>query len=202
MITLLDPLRPGDELTYFPSRWNLEHADVLLMSKSDEAAEGNLERVRANAARHNPGATVIDGRLALSVADEDAVRGKRVLVVEDGPTTTHGGMGFGAGMLAARRCGAAEIVDPRPYAEGQIAEAFEAFPHLHDILPALGYGDAEMADLAATIDRVPCDVVVVGTPIDLSRVLEIRKPAVRVSYDFEEISEPVLPTILRDRIRS
>jgi len=201
MITLLDPLRPGDELTYFPSRWNLENADVLVMSKSDQARDEDLAAVRGNVVQHNPRATLIDGRLAIGIADEAALRGKRVLVVEDGPTITHGGMGYGAGLLAAERAGAAEIVDPRPYARGQIADAFASYPHVRDVLPALGYGDAEIADLAATIDRVDCDVVVIGTPIDLSRVLAIRKPVVRVSYEFEELGAPVLPDLLRERLK-
>jgi predicted GTPase len=201
-ITLLDPLRAGDELLYFPSRWNLEHADVLLVTKVGEASAAGLETVRANAAAHNPEAALLHGRLPIRLADEAAVRDKRVLVVEDGPTVTHGGMGFGAGLLAAERAGAAQIVDPRPHAKGQIAAAFENYPHIRNVLPALGYGDEQIADMQATIADVPCDVVVVGTPIDLSRIVKIDKPHVRVRYDFEDADEPGLRDLLLARLRA
>ena len=199
LITLLDPLRAGDETKWFPSRWNLEHADVLLATKVDEATPEALAALAQSAATHNPNAVFLHGRLPIGLADEAAVTGKRVLVVEDGPTLTHGGMGYGAGLLAAKRAGAAEIVDPRPYAKGQIAEAFAAYPHLHDVLPALGYGAAEIADLEATIAAVPCDVVVVGTPIDLARIVKIRQPAVRVTYSYAEAQAPGLAGIVRGR---
>jgi len=199
LITLLDPLRAGDETAWFPSRWNLEHADVLLATKVDEATPEALAAVARAAAEHNPGATFLRGRLPIGLADEAAVKGKRVLVVEDGPTVTHGGMGYGAGLLAARRAGAAEVVDPRPYARGQIAQAFEAYPHLQDVLPALGYGTAEIADLEATIAAVPCDVVVVGTPIDLARIVSIRQRAVRVTYAYAEAARPGLAEVVRER---
>ena len=199
-ITLLDPLRAGDELRYFPSLPNLEGAHVLILAKSDQASPEQMESVRASAAARNPDARVLLGRSPYTLADPEAVRGKRVLVVEDGPTTTHGGMGYGAGWLAAREGGAAEIVDPRPYATGEIAEAFEAYPHLHAILPALGYGERQLVDLERTIRSVPCDAVVVGTPIDLSRVIRIDQPAVRVTYEYRDGSEPGLAKLVMERL--
>jgi predicted GTPase len=198
-VTLVDPLRPGHELVYFPGRWNLERADVVVVTKCDEARPGDVVTVLANVARVNPRAAVCRGRSPVSVSDEGGVRGLRALVIEDGPTATHGGMGYGAGLVAARRAGAASIVDPRPYAVGLIAEAFRDHPHLRDVLPALGYGEQELRDLEATIDRADCDVVVVGTPIDLSRVIRIRKPVVRATYGFEEASKPGLSDVLADR---
>ncbi|MCK6460118.1 MAG: cyclic 2,3-diphosphoglycerate synthase [Planctomycetes bacterium] len=197
-ITLVDPLRPGHELSYFPGRWNVERADVVVVGKTDEARPGDVDTVLGNVARVNPRAAVCRGRSPVVLDDEGGVRGRRALVIEDGPTATHGGMGYGAGLVAARRAGAAEIVDPRPYAKGLIAEAFKDYPHLRDVLPALGYGDAELKDLEATIDAADCDVVVVGTPIDLSRVIRIRKPVVRATYRFEAASQPALADILRD----
>jgi predicted GTPase len=198
-ITLVDPLRPGHELTYFPGRWNLERADVVVVTKSETARPGDVVTVLANIARLNPRAAVCRGRSPVTLSDAEGVRGRRALVIEDGPTATHGGMGYGAGLVAARRAGAGTIVDPRPFAVGLIEEAFRAYPHLRDVLPALGYGDAELKDLEETIDRADCDVVVVGTPIDLTRVIRIRKPVVRVTYRFEEASEPGLAEILADR---
>jgi len=198
-ITLVDPLRPGHELTYFPGRWNLERADVAVVVKSHEARPGDVVTVLANIARVNPRATVVRGRSPVVLSDEGGVRGQRVLVIEDGPTATHGGMGYGAGLVAARRGGAAAVIDPRPFATGLIAEAFRAYPHLRDVLPALGYGEQELHDLEETIERADCDVVVVGTPIDLSRVIRIRKPVVRATYAFEEASQPGLADILADR---
>ena len=186
LVTLLDPLRPGHETSYFPSRWNLEHADILLITKTDEASRDAIDDLRKSAARHNPQAVVLTGRSPVALDDADVVRGRRVLVVEDGPTTTHGGMGYGAGWLAARAAGAATIVDPRPFARGEIAEAFRAHPHLHDVLPALGYGESQLADLQATIEAADCDVVVIGTPIDLSHVIPIDKPTVRATYRFTD----------------
>jgi len=202
LVTVLDPLRPGDELTYFPGRWNFEHADVLVINKIDEAKPEDIALLRRHAAEHNPDATVVDGHSPIDIEHPESVRGKRVLVIEDGPTTTHGGMGYGAGYLAAKRAGAAEIVDPRPYVTGQIAEAFRKYPHVKEILPALGYGEQELADLTDTIRRVDCDVVVIGTPIDLSRVLEIDKPWVRVTYGYADASQPGLADILRQRFPS
>jgi len=200
LVTLLDPLRAGDELTYFPSVWNLENAGVLVIAKSGDATPEQITAVRESARTRNPDATVVLGRSPYALDDPDAVRGKRVLVVEDGPTTTHGGMGYGAGWLAAKEAGAAEIVDPRPWAEGEIAEAFERYPHLKDVLPALGYGEGQLADLEETIRRVECDVVVVGTPIDLSRVVEIEQPAVRASYGYADGGDVGLAEVVREML--
>ena len=199
LITIVDPLRPGHELAYFPGRWNFEHADVIVINKYAEAQEDDIALVRANIEKFNPTAVVIEGFSPIGLEDPDAVKGKRVLVIEDGPTTTHGGMGYGAGFLAAQRAGAAEIVDPRPYATGEIADAFQAYPHLENILPALGYGEQQLADLQSTIEKVDCDVVVIGTPIDLSRVLTINKPWVRATYDFAEHGDARLATLLTER---
>ncbi|MHC4224256.1 MAG: cyclic 2,3-diphosphoglycerate synthase [Planctomycetota bacterium] len=199
-ITVLDPLRPGHELTYFPGRWNFERADVLVIGKTGEAREEDLALLRRNIEEHSPNATVVLGRSPFEASDPEAIRGKRALVVEDGPTTTHGGMGYGAGYLAAERAGAAEIVDPRPFAAGDIAAAFRDFPHLKSVLPALGYGEKEIADLQATIEAADCDVVVIGTPIDLTRVVEIDKPTVRVTYGFEEVTKPGLAEIMKDNL--
>ena len=198
LVTLLDPLRAGDELTYFPSRWNLENADVLVIAKTDQATEEQIRAVRASAEEYNPTAIVVEGASPYALDDPEAVRGKSVLVIEDGPTTTHGGMGYGAGLLAARAAGAAEIVDPRPWASGEIAEAFEHYPHLEEVLPALGYGDQQLEDLTETIRRVPADVVVVGTPIDLRRIITIDKPAVNATYGYADAGEIALSdTVLR-----
>jgi predicted GTPase len=197
-ITLLDPLRPGDELRYFPGRWNLERADVLVVAKIDEAKPEDVAAVKRSAAERNPDAVVVDGHSPIELADPEAVREKRVLVVEDGPTTTHGGMGYGAGWIAARRAGAGTIVDPRPYAKGGIAEAFRKYPHLREVLPALGYGDAQLEDLRATIAAADADIVVIGTPIDLTRVVRIDKPTVRVTYGFREDGDAVLARRIRE----
>ncbi|NNL30587.1 MAG: GTPase [Gemmatimonadetes bacterium] len=198
LVTLLDPLRAGDELAYFPSRWNLENAHVLVIAKTDQATEDQIQAVQASAEGYNPDAVVVLGASPYTLDDPDAVRGKKVLVIEDGPTTTHGGMGYGAGLLAAKAAGAAEIVDPRPWAAGEIADAFEHYPHLEQVLPALGYGDQQLADLTETIRRVPADVVVVGTPIDLRRVITIDKPAVNATYGYADAGDVALSdTVLR-----
>jgi predicted GTPase len=199
-ITVADPLRPGHELTWFPSRANLERADVVVIHKADDATAEGLATVRANIANHNPKALVVDTVSLLAVSDESLVRGKRVLVVEDGPTMTHGGLSYGAGFLAATRAGAAAVVDPRPFARGEIAEAFRRHPHLHSVLPALGYAPEELADLEATIDRADCDAVVIGTPVDLSRLLRLRHPKVLVRYEARERGPERLPQILQERI--
>jgi predicted GTPase len=198
-ITVVDPLRAGHELAYFPGRTNFERADVLIINKMDQATPEQMEIVRKNIAEHNPKATVIEAESPIVLPDEESLRGKRVLVVEDGPTVTHGEMGYGAGYIAARRAGA-EIVDPRPYLDGEIADAFEHYSHLRDVLPALGYGDQQVAELQATVNRVDCDVVVIGTPIDLGRIIEIDKPHVRCTYSLEEIGKPDLATVLSEKI--
>ena len=200
LVTLLDPLRAGDESSYFPSLWNLENADVLLVAKTDQATPEQVESVLDSAQRYNPNATVVLGRSPYRLDRPELVRGKRVLVVEDGPTTTHGGMAYGAGFLAAKDAGAAAIVDPRPFASGEIAEAFERYPHLRDVLPALGYGPDQLEDLQRTIDRADCDAVVVGTPIDLSRVVPIDKPVARASYGYEDGGDTALSNVVLNRL--
>lgn len=196
LITILDPLRAGHEVEYFPGKWNFEHADVLVIGKIDQATPEQLEILHSNIRRFNPEAKVIEGRLAIHVDDADSLKGKRVLIVEDGPTLTHGGMGFGAGYLAAKRSGA-EIVDPRPYAVGEIAQAYQQYPQLREVLPALGYADLQLADLQKSIQRAPCDIVLVATPIDLSRVIDIEQSSVRVTYSFEERGTSQLTELLR-----
>ncbi|MHC4848938.1 MAG: GTPase [Planctomycetota bacterium] len=193
-IVLLDPLRAGDELRYFPSRENVERADVLLVVKTDSATPEGIAAVEANARRLNPDAALLRGRSPIRL-DGD-VKGKRVLVIEDGPTTTHGGMAYGAGTVAARAAGAAEFVDARPFAVGAIAKAFDKFPHLESIVPALGYSEEDVRELEQTIAAVDCDVVVVGTPIDLTRIVRIDKPTVRATYEFEG---PKLGELIRER---
>lgn len=200
LVTLLDPLRAGDETRYFPSRWNLERADVLVVAKTDRASEEEVEAVLESARENNPDAEVVLGASPYALDRPDAVTGKRVLVVEDGPTTTHGGMGYGAGWLAAREAGAGEIVDPRPFAVGEIAEVFERYPHLRNVLPALGYGPDQLRDLERTINAAECDVVVVGTPIDLTRIVEIRKPTVRATYEYADAGDVKLADAVLRRL--
>lgn len=197
-ITLLDPLRPGHETSYYPGETNLRMADVLVVSKCGQASPEDLERIEESISRHNPGATVVrcDSRVRLD--DAEAVRGRKVLVVEDGPTLTHGGMSYGAGVVAAREAGAAEIVDPSPWAVGSIRETFEKYPHARGILPAMGYGDAQIRDLRETIEQVPADVVVAGTPIDLRRVVDVDVPIVRARYDLVEHEPGTLAGLLRE----
>ncbi|MBI4676705.1 MAG: GTPase [Elusimicrobia bacterium] len=185
-IVVADPLRPGHELAYYPGETNLRMADVVIINKIDTAPRDKIAVVERNIRAANPRAVVVKAKSPVAVADPRAVRGKRVLAVEDGPTLTHGEMTFGAAHVAARRCGAKSIVDPRPYAVGSIKDTFRAYPHITDILPAMGYGAKQMEELRRTIDATPCDLVVVGTPIDLTRLLSINKPSVRVTYDLEE----------------
>jgi predicted GTPase len=195
-ITVVDPLRPGHELGYYPGEVNLRTADVVVINKIDSADRSGIETVRANIAMANPDATVVDAASTLRIDDPDVVRGKRVLVVEDGPTLTHGGMKIGAGVVAATKYGAAGFVDPRPFLVGRLQETFEIYPDIGEILPAMGYGAEQLADLEATIAAADADAVVIGTPIDLARVVRIDKPNTRVYYDLQEIGEPDLSGIL------
>jgi predicted GTPase len=195
-ITVLDPHRPGDELCYFPGETNLLLADVVLINKMDSADYQNIEQVRFNARQANPGAIVVEAASPISVDHPERIRGKKVLAVEDGPTVTHGGMTYGAGVLAAEKFGARELVDPRDWVKGEIKKAFEKYPEIGTLLPALGYGEREVKDLQETINAIPCDSVVIGTPIDLTRVLKINKPSVRVRYELDEIGKPDLAEIL------
>jgi predicted GTPase len=200
-IVVVDPHRPGHELTYYPGEANLRMADVIIINKVDTASPENIETVRKNITAANPNALTIEASSPITLDKPEEVRGKRVLVVEDGPTLTHGNMAYGAGVIAARKLGAAEIVDPRPYAVGSIVEAFKKYTHLGTLLPALGYGKEQIRELEETINRTPCDVVLIGTPIDLRRVLHINKPAVRAQYNLEELGAPSLEDVLKKRLQ-
>jgi predicted GTPase len=203
-IVVADPLRVGDELEYFPSEANLRMANVVIINKIDSAEPKAVLELRRNIWSVNPTATIIDAASPIVVENAASIAGKRVLVVEDGPTLTHGDMKFGAGTVAALKFGAAEIVDPREYAVGTIARTFEIYPEIGTLLPAMGYGEQQMKDLEQTIAAVPCDVVIVGTPIDLKRIITIDKPALRVGYDLQEIGEPNLMSLLTafvDRVK-
>ena len=196
-IVVADPHRPGHELSYHPGETNVIAADVFVINKVDTADVENVIRVRQNLRSLNPNATIIEAASPLFVDDPDAIRGKRVLVIEDGPTLTHGEMAYGAGYVAARRFGAAEIVDPRPFAVKSIKATYEKYPKTGPILPAMGYGEAQTRDLEATINNADVDMVIIGTPIDLKRVLKINKPAQRVRYELQEIGQPTLADILK-----
>ncbi|MCL2366114.1 MAG: cyclic 2,3-diphosphoglycerate synthase [Oscillospiraceae bacterium] len=201
MVTVTDPHRPGHELSYYPGEVTLRLADVVVINKIDSADYENILSVRESIESVNPQAIVVDAASTISVDDAGAIKGKRVLVVEDGPTLTHGDMKIGAGMVAAKRFGAAEIIDPRPYAVGKLAETFAIYPNIGNLLPAMGYGEEQMRDLAATIDATDCDSVIVATPIDLARVINISKPYTRVQYELQEIGHPDMEDILKDFIR-
>ena len=195
-IVLVDPHRAGDELRYVPGETNLRRADAIIVSKSDSATPEGIAAVKDSVARFNPKAQIMDGTLPLVVdGGMEQMKGKRVLVVEDGPTLTHGGMKYGAGVLAAQAAGAI-LVDPKPFAVGLIAETFRIYPEVGELLPAMGYGDQQVKDLQATIDATDCDMVVIGTPIDLSRVVKISKPVVRVRYELEVTGSPSLADVL------
>ena len=195
-IVVVDPHRPGHELGYYPGETNLRRAGVVVINKVSTAPDEGLETVRRNVRETNPGATVIEADSPVTIEDAGAVRGKRVLVIEDGPTLTHGGMTYGAGVVAAREHGAAELVDPREHAVGSIAETFRKYPDTGTLLPAMGYGEVQVRDLEATVKATPCDVVLIGTPIDLRRLIDFDKPAVRVTYDLAERGTPDLQTVL------
>jgi predicted GTPase len=199
LIVVADPHRPGHELRYYPGETNVRMANVFVINKVDTANPEDVITVRNNLFELNPNAAVIEGASPLFVDDPDAIRGKRVLVVEDGPTLTHGEMAYGAGFVAARRFGAGEIVDPRPFAVGSIQETFEKYPDTGMILPAMGYGDQMMRDLEETINKADVDLVISGTPIDLTRIIQINKPIQRVRYELQEIGEPTLDTILKNK---
>jgi len=184
-ITVTDPHRAGHELEYFPGTVNFERADIILIGKIGYADEANIKVIEANARKLNPDALILRRKSPLHVPDPDAIADKRVLVIEDGPTTTHGGMPFGAGVLAAMENHAAELVDPRPWAVGEIAETFKKYPDIGDLLPAMGYGDAQIRDLEATVNAVDCDLVLVATPIDLTRLINIEKPNMRIGYSLQ-----------------
>src|SRR5271166_4691212 len=195
-IVVADPHRPGHELSYFPGEVNLRRADVMVINKVDTADPFDIETVRQNIKLHNPKAVVFEMACRVSIAEPYFVKGQRVLVVEDGPTLTHGEMPYGAGVVAARQCGAIELVDPRPYAVGSIRGTYERYPHLTNLLPAMGYSAMQRQELEETIRRTPCDLVVIATPIDLTRVIKLDKPNLRVTYEVEELTKPGLAEML------
>jgi predicted GTPase len=199
-IVVADPHRSGHELAYYPGAANFRRADVIIINKVDTADLAHVSTVRDHAAAVNPKAILIEAASPIFVPDPAAIRGKRVLVIEDGPTLTHGGMKYGAGIVAARRFGAAEIIDPRPYTVGTITEAFEKYPEIGTLLPAMGYGEEQVRDLEETIRRTPCDLVIAATPIDLTRVAAIYHPVQRVRYELQVIGQPTLEDALRDRM--
>ena len=196
-IAVTDPHRAGHELNYFPGTANFARADLILINKVDSADEDSIKAVEANAAKVNPNAVVVRASSPLDVPDPDAIRGKRVLAIEDGPTTTHGGMPFGAGILAARQYGAGELVDPRPWAAGEIADTFDSYPDTGPLLPAMGYGDAQIRDLEATVNAVDCELVLIATPIDLTRLITIDKPSMRIGYRLEEEGNEFVDAVTR-----
>jgi predicted GTPase len=195
-IVVADPLRVGNELSYYPAEANLRMADVIIINKIDSAEPKAVEQLRANIRKVNPRAVVVDAASPIHVDRPERLTGKRALVVEDGPTLTHGEMKIGAGVVAAHKYGASELVDPRPYTVRSITDTFKKYPDIGMLLPAMGYGTKQVKDLETTINRVPCDVVVIGTPIDLSRILKIKKPTVRVTYQLQEIGTPNLDQLV------
>ncbi|MCL1991734.1 MAG: cyclic 2,3-diphosphoglycerate synthase [Spirochaetes bacterium] len=200
-VTVTDPHRAGHELSHYPGEVTLRIADVVVINKIDSAGFEDIQTVRRNIERVNPRATVVDAASTIKVENPDIIRGKRVLAIEDGPTLTHGNMKIGAGIVAARRFGASEIIDPRPFVVGRLEETFKTYPDIGTLLPAMGYGEQQMKDLSATIDRTDCDSVIIATPIDLTRVVKINKPCTRVEYSLQEIGQPTMDDILTDFIR-
>ncbi len=197
-ITVVDPHRPGHELKYYPGEVTLRLADVAVINKMDSAAPEAIQTVRENIAKVAPNAIVVDAASPIAVDDASVIKGKKVLVVEDGPTLTHGEMKLGAGTVAAQKFGAAELVDPRPFVVGKLAETFKIYPNIGVLMPAMGYSDQQLKDLETSINNTECDAVVIGTPIDLQRIIKINKPATRVYYDLQEIGQPDLEGILND----
>lgn len=200
-IVVADPHRPGHEREYYPGEVNFRRADVIVINKIDTADLECILQVRENIRELNPKAIVVDAASPLLVKDGDKIRGKRVLVIEDGPTLTHGGMRYGAGIMAAQKYGASELVDPRPWAVGTIADTFKKYPDIGMLLPAMGYGAKQMKDLETTINKVDCDLIIIGTPIDLGRIVKFKKPTVRVGYELQEIGTPNLEEILKKKFK-
>jgi predicted GTPase len=197
-IVVADPLRVGNELSYYPSETNLRMADLVIINKVDSADPQSIFTLRENIRKVNKKAHIMEAASPVDAEHSELITGKRVLVIEDGPTLTHGEMKFGAGTVAARKFGASDIVDPRPYCTGEIRKTFESYPGIGVLLPAMGYSDKQVKDLEETINKVPCDTVIIGTPINLKRIIKMNKPAVRVSYELKEIGSPDLSAILRD----
>ena len=195
-ITVVDPHRPGHELSYYPGEVNLRLADVVVINKMDSAPESGIQRVKENIQKVAPNARIIEADSAIRVEDTSVIKDKRVLVVEDGPTVTHGEMKLGAGTIAAQRFGASELVDPRPYMVGKLSQTFETYPDIGVLLPAMGYGNQQLRDLEATINETDCEGVVIGTPIDLARIIKLNKPSTRVFYDLQEKGELNLETVI------
>ncbi len=200
-VTILDPHRPGHELNYYPGEVSLRIADVAVINKIDSADAESIRQVEENIKRVNPKAAIIKAESKITVDNPELIKDKRVLIVEDGPTLTHGGMKLGAGTIAAERFGAKEHVDPRPYVVGKLAETFNIYKDIGLLLPAMGYGDQQLKDLEETINRTDCDSVIIGTPIDLSRIIKINKPHTRVHYELEEVGSPNLDEILNNFIK-
>jgi len=201
MVTVADPHRPGAEVGYYPGEVNIRIADVVILNKIDSAYPENITIVRNNIRKLNPKAIVVDGASPIRVDNPEIIRGKKVLVIEDGPNLTHGEMKIGAGIVAAQKYGASEIVDPRPYVVGKLAETFSIYPNIGTLLPAMGYGKQQVEDLETTINKTKCDSVIVATPIDLNRIVKIKKPNTRVYYDLQEIGQPDLVGILNDFLK-
>jgi predicted GTPase len=201
MVTVVDPHRPGHELSYYPGEVTLRQADVAIINKMDTASPENIQKVRESIEKVAPDALVVDGASPIKVDDPSLIKGKKVLVVEDGPTLTHGEMKLGAGVVAAQKFGAAELVDPRPYTVGKLSETFKIYPNIGTLLPAMGYGTQQLKDLEATINNTDCDAVIIGTPIDLNRVINIKKPSTRVYYDLQEIGSPNLKEVIDDFVK-
>lgn len=201
MVTVADPHRPGAELNYYPGEVNLRIADVVVLNKIDSAYPENIKIVRDNIRKVNPTALIVDAASPIRVDNMELIRGKKVLVIEDGPTLTHGEMKIGAGVVAAEKYGAAEMVDPRPYVVGKLAETFRIYPNIGQLLPAMGYGAQQVKDLETSINKTQCDSVIIATPIDLNRLIKIKKPNTRVYYDLQEIGLPNFDIILGDFIK-
>ncbi len=201
MITVTDPHRAGHELKYYPGEVTLRLADVVVINKMDSASPEDIQTVRESIEKVAPKAVVIDGASPIKVDNPSIIKGKRVLVVEDGPTLTHGEMKIGAGVVAARKYGAAELIDPRPFTVGKLSETFEKYPNIGTLLPAMGYGEQQLKDLEKTINNTDCDSVVIGTPIDLNRIIKIKKPNTRVYYDLQEIGSPNLEEVLDEFVK-
>lgn len=199
--TIVDPHRPGHELSYYPGEVSLRVADVAVINKIDSASPENIATVEKNINKINPSAKIIKAESKITVDNPELIKGKRVLVVEDGPTLTHGEMKIGAGSVAAERFGASKLVDPRPYIVGKLKETFDKYPDIGVILPAMGYGEQQLRDLEETINNTDCDSVIIGTPIDLTRIIKINKPCTRVHYELDEVSGPTLDEIIQDFIK-
>jgi predicted GTPase len=200
-ITVVDPHRPGDELNYYPGEVTLRLSDVVVINKMDTAGPEGIQTVRESIAKVAPNAVVVDAASPIKVDDASLIKGKRVLVVEDGPTLTHGEMKLGAGTVAAMKFGAAELIDPRPYTVGKLSETFKIYPNIGVLLPAMGYSDQQLKDLETTINNTECDSVVIGTPIDLNRLIKIEKPNTRVYYDLQEIGDPNLTQVVDEFVK-